>query len=160
MERSLFKEDHLLEGSHFEEDHLWIRASFEMSLLSICSPKRTFSKEAQKCGARSADVGIPGETEPARPRDTTDADVTPGRPEARAPVDPGPPVTRPPICGNQRVNTSPARARTRATGGLRPPKLGRRNAPDSESMSPRFGSYLEVAKRALNRGKNRSFSLC
>ena len=52
------------------------------------------------------------------------------------------------------------REEMRAPDELAPREQSHRNAPNPESLSHRFGSYLEVAKRALNRGRNRSFSLC
>ena len=54
----------------------------------------------------------------------------------------------------------PTRANTRENGGECSRVQSHGNSPDSEDMSNRFGSYLEVAKRALNRGRNRNVSLC
>ena len=63
-------------------------------------------------------------------------------------------------CAELCRETPPTRANTRGSGGECSHRQSHGNSPDSEDMSRRFGSYLEVAKRALNRGRNRNVSLC
>ena len=63
-------------------------------------------------------------------------------------------------CAELCRETPPTRANTRGNGGECSRKQSHGNSTDSEDMSRRFDSYLEVAKRALNRGRNRNVSLC
>ena len=133
--------------------------------------------DSQEC------VGAPGQTEPARARGAMGTNApeslmsswTSRRlskrslkapqsgPEARGVTDPGPSGLQRPVCAKSRASRGrapPAHEETRAPDELVPREQSHRNAPNSKSLSHRFGSYLEVAKRALNRGRNRSFSLC
>ena len=63
-------------------------------------------------------------------------------------------------CAESRRGTPPTRANTRGNGEECSRKQSHGNSTDSEVMSRRFDSYLEVAKRALNRERNRNVSLC
>ena len=59
--------------------------------------------------------------------------------------------------GSQRADTHVNRiSRTRAKSS----DVGHKGTPHSEKMSHKFGSYAEVARRALNRVKRPNVSLC
>ena len=129
---------------------------------------------------RGISVGIPGEVEPAQARGPTSADTskslmsswTSRRSSKRSLkepedgpgtwgiTDPGSPGARRSMRAEPHGKAPPGREEMCAAEELGPCEQSHQNVPNSERLSHRFGSYLEVAKRALNRGRNHNFSLC
>ena len=103
-----------------------------------------------QCGpARAQEPASPAV--PARPADRASSAVPEGQRSSG---------NRRSACAASRRETPPMHANTRASGGECSRKQNHRNPPESVVMSHRFDSYLEVAKRALSKGRIRDVSLC